>query len=257
MLEDEDDYSDCGNPGSQFTLSRRHSRNVRKAKHLGFFALDGRKHFYSFFSSFGNFNCPLDSCSRNAANNDDAFIQVGLGVSLYFKCMKALMLILLCMTLATLPSIILLSQTGLKTLTLSPFNTYIPSLEPLAITTIASIALPTFSCRKANEGDMFSFKCPRGQVLGEVTARYGQPAACVSLAYPNTGHTRLSDSGACSSATASYVATSVCDGTPACNFTVSVCASRICLFNLPIACNPGIYMLRRRRRTSLSNLRLQ
>lgn len=218
-LRQEDlNYSDCGKPGQGFTLSRQFSRYLRKAKHLGFFGLDGRKHFYSLRQSFGHHHSPLIACQEQRPQD---CIDCGLGVGMYFKFIKAFASTLIVMTLITAASLALLIpnyQANPDTAFIKP----VLSMSPLAATTVASVLRDFSSCRRVGDNSVFAFSCPSGMQMSGVTAYYGNPYPCNAVS-----PTSASASAACDSATAQPIASSLCEGQSSCTFNISVTASQL------------------------------
>ena len=214
-LRQEDlNYSDCGKPGQGFTLSRQFSRYLRKAKHLGFFGLDGHKHFYSLRQSFGHHHSPLIACHEQRPQD---CIDCGLGVGMYFKFVKAFASTLIVMTLITTASLVLLTQKYQK----SPDTSFIQpvlSLSPIAATTVASVLRDFASCRRVEENSVFAFGCPSGMQISQVNALYGNPRPCTAL-----NPTAAAPSATCDSSTALPLANALCSGRSSCSFNISVC----------------------------------
>lgn len=218
-LEREPDYNDCGLPGADFTLSRKHARILRKSKHLGFFGLDGAKHSYTLTSSFGHHALPLglDQCSEK---REDNYVQAGLGVSLYFKLLKALLLLFAVVAVITLPSVVLLAMAS--RLPNSAIQKAFAPISFLSATSLASALPPSPICRQAQDGDPFAFKCPTASTIQSVIAHYGQPSTCASTDFSAVPALHVTPHPLCDAPTASLIATALCAGAPSCSFQIEV-----------------------------------
>lgn len=109
------------------------------------------------------------------------------GIVLYFKLLKALIVLFFFMSLLTLPSLLLYGIAGTKDPIEQAFSTVIESQAPLAYSTLGALGEPIPSCRQVSEGKKFSFRCPSGGVVRSIVSYYGQPSGscgCPSIQQP-------------------------------------------------------------------------
>lgn len=184
----ESNKPDCGAPDEQPFLSRRHAQQIQMHMSVCYWdEVTGSRARYPMSSSFGWHRFPLETWfaarrdplhTAQEADNNGVLAEYGIGVVLYFKLVKSLMWIFLAMSVLSLPSIALYRSAD----TTSAADRAFVSLRParLASITLAALGQPNSSCRRAAEGDVFSFRCPAGGTVRSVVAYFGQPRGSCS-----------------------------------------------------------------------------
>jgi hypothetical protein len=139
----------------------------------GYLDDEGEQKLFDLRSNFGWHDFPLGL--HDFAKQPEVLSQYGVGISFYFKLLKALICILAVMNVFTIPSMIMYSEFSAIQPQDRVFNNLYKPLERMTFTTIGSLGPPIPSCRQASENEMMSFSCPGEGVIQSVIAYYGQP----------------------------------------------------------------------------------
>ena len=184
---------DCGYIGQPPHLSRHFSKLLRRYHQLGFLDEEGYQRLFPLTANFGWHDFPLIPFISNLAKEPEILSPYGVGISFYFKMLKALIVILLLMNVCTVPSMIMYSELSQIEPADKAFRSHYKGLDSMTYTTLGSLGSPIPSCRQVNENSIFSFQCPLNGVIQSVIAYYGQPSGSCTC----PGNLQLSSSGSC------------------------------------------------------------
>jgi hypothetical protein len=201
QILDTNSVPDCGPPGEEAFLSRRHAQQLQLLMNVGNQELPLNSSFgwhrWPFESAMTELyrrvffrkttfpdlpNSEEDNTTVKFAENHGELAEYGIGLMLYFKLLKSLIWLLTIMSIITLPSIVIYGV--LDTTTPQDQAFYINKPARLASLTLAALGQPVPSCRRVTEGGVLTFSCPGTATVESVVAYFGQPGGSCSCPRP-------------------------------------------------------------------------
>lgn len=171
---------DCGFPNEPQHLSRKFSEMLERHYQLGVLRPDGLKEQHPLSVELGWHAFPV----YGRAKTPEILSQCGVGISFYFKLLKALICIFAVMNALTLPSLVMYRALDVTQPSDAAFFNEFKTLQALSYTTIGALGQPIASCRDVREGDQLAFQCPGEGVMRSVVAYFGQPRGSCSCPGP-------------------------------------------------------------------------
>lgn len=124
--------------------------------------------------------------SASASNSTGCFLdQYGQAISQYLKMTKALAVIFAFMSVLTLPTLVLFSQSTAVPERELYYGAVLNSQVALATSTLANLGEPIATCREVVDTEAFDFKCPKGFIIESSIAYYGQPTGSCGCPFSN------------------------------------------------------------------------
>lgn len=129
---------------------------------------------------------PPTAASASASKSTGSFLdQYGQAISQYLKMTKALAVIFAFMSVLTLPTLVLFSQSTAVPERELYYGAVLNSQVALATSTLANLGEPIATCREVVDTEAFDFKCPKGFIIESSIAYYGQPTGSCGCPFSN------------------------------------------------------------------------
>lgn len=162
---------DCGKIGKKPHLSRAHAIETTEQFRMGFYE-EGQRKPFPLSCSFGWHRWPFSTYEQT---DNGVLVDYGLGVSLYFKLAKALIMLFFFMSLCTLPPVIMYILGDSIQPIQRQYYKDTNDQNILGTTTMASLGQPFPVCQRVSENQTFQFTCPGAAKIQSIVAYYGQP----------------------------------------------------------------------------------
>ena len=162
---------DCGKVGKKPHLSRAHAIETTEQFRMGYYE-EGQRKPFPLSCSFGWHRWPFSTYEQT---DNGALVDYGLGVSLYFKLVKALIMLFFFMNLCTVPPMLMYILGDSIEPVQRQYYKDTNSQNILGATTMASLGQPFPICQRVGENETFQFSCPGEAKIQSIVAYYGQP----------------------------------------------------------------------------------
>lgn len=186
---------DCGKVGKKPHLSRSHAIETTEQFRMGFYE-EGQRKPFPLSCSFGWHRWPFSTYEQT---DNGVLVDYGLGVSLYFKLVKALIMLFFFMNICTLPAMLMYILGDSIQPVQRQYYKDTNNQNILGTTTMASLGQPFPVCQRVGENQTFQFSCPGAAKIQSIVAYYGQPqgsCTCPGIQQPDSqGNCRGTVSG--------------------------------------------------------------
>ena len=176
---------DCGKVGKKPHLSRAHAIETTEQFRMGFYE-EGQRKPFPLSCSFGWHRWPFSTYEQT---DNGVLVDYGLGVSLYFKLVKALILLFFFMNICTLPPMLMYILGDSIQPIQRRYYKDTNNQNILGTTTMASLGQPFPVCQKVGVNQTFQFSCPGEARIQSIVAYYGQPrgsCTCPGVQQPDS-----------------------------------------------------------------------